>query len=123
MSRRKSDPLGGGTRRAPAVSPEDREGQLTSLAYDLAEKQLRDGTASSQVITEFLKRGSTRDRLEREKLKHETSLLATKKELMDSQKAVEELYRQALDAMRTYSGQAAIDRGEPDLDDFDQDVF
>lgn len=123
MSRRKSDPLGPTTRRAPAISPEDRESQLTSLAYDLAEKQLRDGTASSQVITEFLKRGSTRDQLEREKLKSENALLATKRELMESQKAVEELYKQALSAMRTYSGQPAIE-SDAEYGDFDDpDVF
>jgi hypothetical protein len=106
VSRRKSDPLEARTKRAPAISPEDRENQLTSLAYDLAEKQLREGTASSQVITEFLKRGSTRDKLERAKLEAEGQLLETKRILMEAQKENEGLYAQAISAFRAYSGEA-----------------
>ena len=41
----------------PALSPEARENQLIDLAVNLAEQQLLDGTASSQVITHFLKLG------------------------------------------------------------------
>lgn len=123
MSRRKSDPLEAQTQRAPAKTPEEREQQLVSLAYDLAEKQIRAGTASSQVITQFLKLGSTREKKEQAKIENENALLATKRELMESQKAVEELYTQALDAMRAYSGHP-VQPQEPDYDDFeDPDVF
>lgn len=123
MVRPKRESAEAKSHRPPARTPEDREVELTSLAYDLAEKQLKAGTASAQVITEFLKRGSTRDRLEREKLKSENALLATKRELMESQKAVEQLYVKALDAMRAYSGQAP-EAQESDYDDFDDpDVF
>lgn len=91
----------------PALTPEARENQLISLAVDLAEKQLQEGTASSQVITHYLKLGSTKERLEKEKLEEENKLLRAKTEAMQSAKRIEELYTNALDAMRTYSGQSA----------------
>jgi hypothetical protein len=72
---------------------------------DVAEKQLTEGTASSQVISHFLKLGTTREQLEREKLANENVLLKAKAEALESQKATEELFREALVAMRSYSGQ------------------
>lgn len=89
----------------PALTPEARENQMISLAVDLAEQQLRDGTASSQVITHYLKLATTKERLEKEKLEKENELLTAKKEALDSAKRVEELYANALNAMRRYSGQ------------------
>lgn len=91
-------------RRKPATSPEARENELVSMAADLAEEQILGGSASSQVITHFLKLGSTRERLEQQRLGHENELLRVKKEAMESQKRVEELYLSALDAMRSYTG-------------------
>ena len=88
----------------PAMTSEGRELQLIALAVDLAEQQLRDGTASSQVITHYLKLGSTKNRLEQKKLEHETKLLEARTELVKSSKVTEELYTKALDAMRSYSG-------------------
>lgn len=96
-------------RRKPATSPEQREGQLISKASDLAEEQIESGTASSQVITHFLKLGSSRERLEQERIRHENELMEVKKEAMAGQKRVEELYMSALDAMRSYSGAAPQD--------------
>ncbi|MCI8992284.1 MAG: hypothetical protein HFG80_06085 [Eubacterium sp.] len=93
----------------PALTPEARENQLVSLAVDLAEEQLRSGTASSQVITHYLKLGSSRDRLEREKLEKENELLRAKTKALESGQRVEELYEQALNAMRRYSGQREYD--------------
>lgn len=90
--------------RRPATSPEQREMQLADTAYDLAEEQMRSGTASSQVITHFLKMGSTRERLEQERMRHEVELMQVKKEQLEGQKRVEELYVNALEAMRGYSG-------------------
>lgn len=87
----------------PALTPEAREQQLVSLAVDLAEQQLIDGTASSQVITHFLKLGSSRADLERAKLEHETKLLEAKTEAIQSQKNMEELYSQAIAALKSYS--------------------
>ena len=95
--------------RPPALTPEGRENQLISLAIDLAEKQLSEGTASSQVITHYLKLGSTKERLEKEKLEKENELLKAKTESIQSAKRVEELYREALNAMKRYSGQSGDD--------------
>ena len=89
----------------PALTPEAREKQLIALANEAAEKQLREGTASSQIITYFLKAGSTKDQLELEKLREENRLLKAKTEALQSQKRMEETYAEALAAMRKYSGQ------------------
>ncbi len=99
-------------RRPPATSIEARENQLISLAVDLAEKQLEKGTASSQVITHYLKLGSTKERLEKEILQQQSKLLHAKTEQIQSAKKVEELYKNALDAMRSYSGQKEEDDDE-----------
>ena len=90
--------------RRPAMTEQNRENQLVSLAIDLAEKQLAEGTASSQVITHYLKLGSTREKLEQERLHRENQLLDSKVEMMASAKRIEELYTAALDAMRSYAG-------------------
>lgn len=92
-------------RRAPAKTLEARENQLISLAVDLAEKQLSAGTASSQVITHYLKLGSTVERLEREKLTRENELLKAKTESLKSGRNIEKLYTEALTAMMSYGGQ------------------
>ena len=91
-------------RMRPALSPEARENQLISLAVDLAERQLMEGTASSQVITHYLKMGSTKERLEKEKLMEENKLLRAKTENLQSMKHIEELYQEAINAMRDYAG-------------------
>ena len=91
-------------KRAPAKTPEARENQLVNLAVDLAEKQLLAGTASSQVMTHYLKLGSTKERIEKEILQEQKTLLIAKTDAMHSAKKVEELYQNALDAMRAYSG-------------------
>lgn len=89
----------------PASSPEAREKQLISLAVNLAEKQLMEGTASSQVITHYLKLGSTREQLETEIREKQKELIEAKTEAIQSAKRIEELYSDALDAMKNYSGQ------------------
>ncbi len=89
----------------PAGTPEARENQLISLAVDLAEQQLRDGTASSQVITHYLKLGSTKERMEKEMMAEQIKLLTAKTEALKSAKHVEELYAEAMAAFRNYSGQ------------------
>lgn len=88
----------------PALTPEARENQLISLAVDVAEQQLRDGTASSQVIVHYLKLGSTKERIEKEILEKQKMLIEAKTEALQSAQRVEELYKEALDAMRDYSG-------------------
>ena len=89
----------------PALTPEARENQLIALAVDLVEQRLLDGTASSQETTHFLKLGSMKNRLEMEKLQEENRLLKAKTEVLQSSKRVEELYTEAIKAMRRYSGQ------------------
>lgn len=88
----------------PALNPEVRENQLISLAVDEAEYQLRNHTASSQVITHYLKMGSTREKLERDIKIEEKKLLVAKTEALQSQKQQEALYKDALDAFKLYGG-------------------
>lgn len=96
----------------PALTPESRENQMIALAIDLAEKQLQEGTASSQVITHFLKLGTTKAELEKEKLAKENELLEAKTKSIQSAERVEELYLNALNAMKNYSGQGFDDTDE-----------
>lgn len=93
---------------APGKTPEARENQLISLAVDLAEKQLSEGTASAQVITHYLKLASTTERLNKEKLERENELLKAKTEALQSAKRMDVLYSQALNAMRSYSGKIEV---------------
>lgn len=96
-------------RARPALTPEARENQLIALAVDLAEKQLREGTASSQIVTHYLKLGSTKDKIEKEILEKQKELIEAKTQNLQSAKRIEELYANALDAMRNYSGQNDAD--------------
>jgi hypothetical protein len=91
-------------RRPPATTPEGREDQMVALSVDLAERQLIDGTASAQVITHFLKLGSTREKLEQEKLRKENLLLESRANAIESGARVEELMTEAMRAFRGYSG-------------------
>lgn len=90
-------------RQTPAITPEGREDQMIAYAIDLAEQQLRDGTASSQVITHYLKLGSMKERQERKKLEEEIKLLQAKTDAIKSEKERNELYSQVIDAIRTYT--------------------
>lgn len=87
-----------------ATTPEARENELIELAVNLAEKQLIDGTASPSVITHYLKLGSTRENIERQMISEKTKLVSAKIESLESNKRIEELYANALDAMKMYSG-------------------
>lgn len=90
--------------RRRAITPEARENQLIALAVDLAEKQLAEGTASPMVITHYIKMGSTKERLEREKLQRENEHLRAKTESLQSARHLEEIYKEAIDAFRGYGG-------------------
>lgn len=91
-------------RTRPAENPEARENQLISLAYDVAEERLRNGTATSQEVVHFLRLGSMKSKEELEKLKSENELLKARTEAIESAKNVEVLYQEAIEAMKTYSG-------------------
>lgn len=103
--------------RRPATTPEARENQMIALAVDLAERQLLEGTASSQVITHYLKLGSTKERIEKEILEKQKELITAKTEALNSQKRSEELYEKAVRAFAVYSGQASK------YSDNEEDVF
>lgn len=100
-------------RGAPAKTVEARESELIGMAVDLAAEQLSAGTASSQVMTHFLKLGTMRAKLEMEKLTQENELLKAKTEALASSQRMEELYKEALEAMRSYKG----DESEGGADD------
>ena len=102
-------------RSRPATTLDAREQQLVAKAVDLAEKQIEDGTASAQVITHFLRLGTTRERLEQEKLRRENILLEGRTEQLASQGRIESLYKEALNSMREYGGH------DPVQDDDDDD--
>lgn len=93
-------------RRRPATTPEAREQELVGLAYDLAEQQLKAGTASSQMITHLMKAGSVREELEQMRIAHEIELARVKRESMEKADRMETLMEDAITAMRSYQGAA-----------------
>lgn len=99
--------------RPPARTPEDRENQLISAAFDLAERKIRDGSATSQMITYFLRLGTEKEKLERDILAAQKKLVEAKTENLASAKRIEELYNNAIAAMRHYNG---ADNHEEDQD-------
>ena len=110
MAKARSSTSGSSSKKTrPALSPEARENQLISLAVDLAEQQLRDGTASSQVITHFLKQSTVKAQLELEKLRKENQLMEARTKAIESADEMKVLYDKAIKAMRNYAGY-----GDPD---------
>lgn len=93
----------------PAINPEAEENQMISLAIDLAKQQLLDGTASSQVITHFLKLGTAKAQLEKEKLEKENKLLAAKTDAIEQSSANNDMYEKAVAAMKNYTGNGDYD--------------
>jgi len=93
-------------KRRPTLTAEDRENEMIGLAVDLAEKQLRDGTAKSQVIVHYLKMASTKEHYEKLLLEKEVELKSAKTEALKSQKKIEELYRDAMSSIRKYRGES-----------------
>ena len=92
-------------RMAPAATPEGREMQMVSLAFDLAQSQLEDGTASAQVITHFLKFGSSQNALEKEKLRKENLLMQARVDQISAASQNSELYMEAINMMKIYTGE------------------
>lgn len=117
MGRRKATPSSGVKPKSrPATTPEARENQLISLAYDLVEQRLLDGTATSQETTSLIRLGTSRARLEAEKLKKETELLRAKADAVEAARHADEMYLKAIEAMKVYTGAAE------EVED-DQDIF
>lgn len=99
-------------KHAPAKTPEDRENQLIALAEDLAEQKLVEGTASTPIIVHYLRLGTSKVMLEKEKLRKENDLLEAKTEAIQSAKNVERLYADAIEAMTRYRGSNSADEQE-----------
>lgn len=110
--RKVTKPVGNGRPRMTATTPEGREAQMVAAAERLAAQQMADGTASAQVITHYLKLGSTRERLEQARLEGELRLQEAKIQAMASNERLETMYMNAMRAMRGYSGEP----DEPDED-------
>lgn len=104
MPKKKADMSQKTAESRPPLTPEAAESRNISLAMELAEKQLREGTASSQVITHFLKLGTVKEQLELEKMKKENALLEAKTKSIESSRKMEEDYQEVIKAMRIYSG-------------------
>lgn len=99
-----------------ASTPEGRELQLISLAEQLAEQQLEQGTASAQVISHYLKLGSSRERLEQQKIRHENELLQVKKDQIEAAERMDVMYARAMAALTNYKGVP----GESNPDEYDE---
>lgn len=97
----------------PALSPEAEQAQMIALAMDCARQQLMDGTASSQVITHFLKLGTEKEKLELERLRNENKLTQAKTEEIEDRKEMKAIYADAIAAMKRYQGR------DDEVDDFD----
>ena len=93
----------------PALTPESRENQLIALAMNLVEQRLRDGTASSQETTHFLKAASSKHKLEMERLRLENELVAAKTKALANAEEIKVLYEDAIKAMRRYAGHGEED--------------
>lgn len=104
MGAKKSTKTNGDRRRAPAKSLESRENQLIELAVDTAERQLREGTAPPSVVLHYLRLGTSREQLDKQKKRAEVELLDAKTNAYHSNERIEELYNEAISAMQTYAG-------------------
>lgn len=102
----------------PALTSEARENQMINLAIELAEKQLMEGTASSQVITHYLKLGTTKEKIEKEILERQKELITAKTEALRDAKKTEEMYQQAIAAMQKYSGNDGDDEEDDEEDEY-----
>lgn len=111
-TRRVSTPEPERTPRRVASTPEGRENQLVNLAVDLAERQLREGTASAQVLSHYLKAGSSREYLEKQRIAMDVELMKAKQEQLASMARIEELYSDAIGAMRAYQGAEVVEQRE-----------
>lgn len=105
-------------RRSPARTPEERESLLISKSLDLIERQIDDGTASSQILSIYAKYGSERERLERQRLAAENEVLRKKVETMQDALDMKNLMQEALAKFKGYSGDRDL---VEDLDDDDYD--
>lgn len=102
----------------PALNPEARENQLIALAVDLVEQRLRDGTASAQETTHFLKLASRKTKLELERAELENKLIQAKTQAINDQADIKTLYKDAIAAMRRYSGHGSESEDEEEYNEY-----
>jgi hypothetical protein len=100
-------------RAAPATDPESRENQMITLATNQAEKMLLEGRAPTPIVVHYLRLASTKNQLEKEKLRKENLLLEARANAIESAARTEELYAKAIEAMREYAGSLNHDYKEP----------
>lgn len=112
MKKPATEPMATSKKMRPASTPEAREAQMVSLAYDLVEKRLREGTATSQETTHFLKLGSQRAQLEMQLLEKQAELAAAKAEGVKAIQRSDEMFKEAIEAMKRYSGRGGDDHGD-----------
>lgn len=101
----------------PATTLEGRENQLIAMAYDLAEERMHNKSASAQEVVHFLKLGTTRERLEQDKLRNELGVLQARVKEMEGRRTGEDMYNKALAAFRGYSGQEPIEDDDSDAEE------
>lgn len=99
----------------PSLNPDARENLLISLATDVAEEQLRNGTASAQVIVHYLKLGSAKARLEKQLLAEQVDLVKAKTNAYKASEHADEMYEKAISAMKSYGSEAVASNDDPDL--------
>lgn len=107
-------------KRRKGSSPEARENQLIALSFDLVEQRLIDGTATSQETTHFLRLASQKYKLEQDKLRKEIALLESKKEAVDASRKTEEMYAEAIAAVKSYASPVTY---SGDYNNHEQDVY
>lgn len=94
----------------PGTTPKAREDQLIAMAYDKVEERIKNDTVTGAELVQILKWGSTKETLERELMERDLQLKMAKTEALQSSKQIEELYKQAMSAMRTYQGLSSDDQ-------------
>lgn len=99
----------------PSLNPDSRENLLISLATDVAEEQLRNGTASAQVIVHYLKLGSAKARLEKELLREQVDLVKAKTEAYKASEHADEMYEKAINAMKSYGSGVVMSNNDSDV--------
>ena len=99
--------------RRRAMTAEERENQLISLALDRVEERMLNGTASGQEYVQFIRMASSKARAENEKLKLELDLVRAKTENLRQQQRTDEMFANAIAAFKRYSG--AEDDEEEDV--------
>ena len=109
MARRKAEPKETRREFPQALDEEERENQLVNLAIDLAERQIRDGTVSATVLAQYVKLGTSRERLEQQRLANENRLTDARIEALHAAARAEEVYAAAIEAMKVYAGQRDTD--------------